>query len=145
MSLKFLTAKALATGAALAISAGGAAVAANVVLPATAPVVFGAVAAPGNASLVDLSTSSESSASTPVVEVVVPEVAAPTAPEVGESAQGEASDLVETPEADRAVVEPPTETIPPTVTPTTRAPYVESSHQGQGGGEQHYEEEGDDD
>ena len=145
MSLKFLTAKALATGAALAISAGGAAVAANVVLPATAPVVFGAVAAPGNASLVDLSTSGESSASTPVVEVVVPEVAAPTAPEVVESAQGEASDLVATPEADSAVVEPPTETIAPVVTPTTRAPHVESEHERDGDREHEYEEEGDDD
>jgi len=144
MSLKFLTAKALATGAALAISAGGAAVAANVVLPATAPVVFGAVAAPGNASLVDLSASGESTPSTPVVDVVIPDAGAPS-PEVVEPSQGKASNLGETPEADHAVVEPPSTTIPPIVTPTTRAPYVESSHQGQGGGEHHYEEEGGDD
>ena len=145
MSLKFLTAKALATGAALAISAGGAAVAANVVLPATAPVVFGAVAAPGNAALVDLSTSGESSASTPVVEVVVPEVAAPTAPEVVDSVQGKASSLGEAPEADHAVVEPPTATIAPIVTPTTRAPHVESEHERDDDREHEYEEEGDDD
>lgn len=145
MSLKFLTAKALATGAALAISAGGAAVAANVVLPATAPVVFGAVAAPGNAALVDLAPSGESAASTPAPEVVVPEVQAPPAPEVVETGRGKASNLGGADEVDQVVVEPPTATIAPIVTPTTRAPYVESQHERDDDREHEYEEEGDDD
>ena len=145
MSLKFLTAKALATGAALAISAGGAAVAANVVLPATPPAVFGAVAAPGNAALVDVSSSSDSSVPAPAVEVVAPEVPAQPAPEVVESDQGEPSRLVGATEPDQVVIESPSTTTPPRVTPTTRAPYVESEHEREDGVENHHEEEGDDD
>jgi hypothetical protein len=145
MSLKFLTAKALATGAALAISAGGAAVAANVVLPATAPVVFGAVAAPGNAALVGLTPSGESVASAPAPQVVVPEVQAPPPPEVVETGRGERSNLGGADAVDQVVVEPPTSTIAPIVTPTTRAPRVESEHERDDEREHEYEEEGDDD